>query len=134
MISGGASLTKPVDRAARQKEFREKLAAETKSASPPTPSVPVADRSEPILETTPAEPQQPVAQKSQIQTPSVTQETGEKIPSSGNGSVGEKTKSETDSTSVVAEDDNPFKRDQQDNPDPEVPLLVLLKFRQCNNR
>ena len=120
-ISDGASFTKPVDRVAKQREFREKLAAETKSVK--SPEVSVTDEVTLVQE---ASPQKPVQQESMNQTSlqaneEVVIQSDNENEGAINDWVNEETKLETESTTAT-ENDNPFKPYQQQNLDFEVQL------------
>ena len=120
-ISDGASFTKPVDRAAKQREFREKLAAETKSVK--SPEVSVTDEVTLVQE---ASPQKPVQQESMNQTSlqaneEVVIQSENENEGASNDWVNEETKLETESTTATM-DENPFKPYQQQNLDFEVQL------------
>ena len=120
----------------KQKEFRERLAAETKSAAP-------HGKSSRVSET--AEPQQPEQKANTAPTSSVAYVSAKKVSppkvgndvssvTEGNTPMAEETTLVTESSPVIEGDnpfkqdqlDNPFKPDQIDNPEPEVELLVSI--------
>ncbi|XP_063677679.1 RAB6-interacting golgin-like [Bolinopsis microptera] len=122
----GASFTKPVDRAAKQREFREKLAAETKSVK--SPEVSVTDEVTLVQESSP---QKPVQQEIMNQT-SLQANEEVVIPSENEseGASNDRVNEETESTTAT-EDDNPFKPYQQQNLDFEVQLTKVEQLQQA---